>query len=173
MLRAVLISLLAAITILFVFVLSARPAPGTFLPKPPIAGEMAPEIHAKSWLNADGPQSLEKYRDKFVVVEFWATWCPPCVKSVPHLNELQAKYANDVVILSLSDEPLAKVQEFATQYGIKYRTGAESDSFTQYAVEGIPHAILVAPGGKIVWQGSPDTSLNQAIDTHLSAKSPK
>lgn len=167
MLRAVLISLLAAIAILLVFVFSARPKSTPALPLPPVAGQIAPEIHAKAWLNADGPQSLEKYRDKFVVVEFWATWCPPCVKSVPHLNELQAKHEKDVVILALSDEPLAKVEAFAAQYGMKYRTGTESKSFTTYAIDAIPHAVLIAPGGKIVWQGSPDSSLEDAIARQL------
>ena len=47
------------------------------------------EVSAEKWLNADS-FSLEDNKDKVVVLEFWATWCPPCRASIPHLKELSA-----------------------------------------------------------------------------------
>ena len=55
---------------------------------------------------------------KTYVVEFWATWCGPCMRSIPHLNELSLKYkTKGLVIMGISDETMGKVKPFVTKKG--------------------------------------------------------
>jgi thiol-disulfide isomerase/thioredoxin len=136
----------------------------------PKVGDMAPEIQVKEWLNAPGAISLAALKKNIVIVEFWATWCPPCRKSIPHLIAMNAKYkSKGVVILGLTDEPRAKVEKFATDMKMDYPVGLGSNSGGAYGVEGIPHAFIVAPGGKIVWSGHPMDGMDKALEAAIAA----
>lgn len=78
-------------------------------------GGTAPEVKVEDWLNSQ-PLALSQLTKKMVVIEFWATWCPPCRKSIPEIIELNEKYKDKgVVIMGLTDEPLAKVKDFAKE----------------------------------------------------------
>jgi thiol-disulfide isomerase/thioredoxin len=122
----------------------------------PGIGEMAPEISAQSWINLKAPTRLEKLRGKVVVLEFWATWCGPCVEGIPHLNELQRKYAGkDVQIVSLVEEGHATMDRFLMRTKVEYPIGLESGSLKAYGIHAIPHAFVVDKAGKIAWHGHP------------------
>jgi len=79
-------------------------------------GSVAPELDIEHWVqNGDGRfKPVTKFeKDKVYVVEFWATWCGPCVSSMPHLAELQKTYASKgVQIVSISNEDLETVEKF-------------------------------------------------------------
>jgi thiol-disulfide isomerase/thioredoxin len=126
-------------------------------------GEKAPEIKAAAWINSAGV-TLAANDKKIVVVEFWATWCPPCRKSIPHLIEMADKFKDKgVVIVGLTDEPMAKVKTFATDMKMNYPVGTGSKTLEEYGVNGIPHAFIVV-GGKIVWHDHPMKGLDKAIE---------
>ena len=79
-------------------------------------GSDAPKLDVEHWVS-DGNGKFEPItdfaKDKVYVVEFWATWCGPCIASMPHLAELQTKYADKgVQIVSISDEELTEVETF-------------------------------------------------------------
>jgi thiol-disulfide isomerase/thioredoxin len=113
------------------------------------------EINAKGWINSEGV-TLEKLKGKVVVVEFWATWCPPCRASIPHLVELRNKHDKaKVEIIGLTDEPLSKVEKFAKDMKMNYTVGYGSTSSEAYGVTGIPHAFVIGPDGTIKWDGHP------------------
>jgi thiol-disulfide isomerase/thioredoxin len=122
---------------------------------PALVGKAAPAVSAQDWLNSP-PLALAALHDKIVVVEFWATWCPPCRKSIPHLIELYKKFSGQgVVIMGLTDEPKAKVEPFAKEMGMIYPVGCGSKSGGAYGVTGIPHAAIVDTAGNVVWEGHP------------------
>ena len=82
-----------------------------------VVGSVAPDLNVESWLskgNGDRFPEVTKFEaGKVYIVEFWATWCPPCVASMPHLSELQEKYeAKGVQVISITDEPLEEVSAF-------------------------------------------------------------
>lgn len=118
-------------------------------------GKKPKEINAKGWLNSD-PLTLEKLKGKVVIVEFWATWCPPCRASIPHLVDLRNKYdKSKVEIIGLTDEPLTKIEKFAKDMKMNYAVGYGSTSGEAYNVTGIPHAFVIGPDGTIKWDGHP------------------
>lgn len=152
--------------------------------KPPAVGTMAgaadgpPEISAaawKNWTSADGKApTLASLKGKVVVVEFWATWCGPCVAGIPHLNELHTKHAGEgLVILSLTDQAAGAVEKFVDGRGagMSYTVGMGSESGSDYGVSGIPQAFVIDRGGKLVWEGHPaDKGFDAAIVAALKAK---
>ncbi len=122
-----------------------------------LVGEEAPELDAVTWLST-GRLRLRQLRDRVVVLAFWATWCPPCRKAAPHLNALYSKYKADrVIFIGLTEEPAAKVKAFVAANKIQYPVGAGSASVRLYGIRRIPRAFVVAPGGRIAWEGHPTT----------------
>lgn len=131
---------------------------------------VAPEVTATTWINTEGFK-LADNKDKIVVVEFWATWCPPCRKSIPHLKTLHDTYKDQgVVIVSLSDEPAETINEFNKKAGMDWIVGAGSSSGREYGVSGIPAAYVVVDG-KIVWNGHPMGGLDEKIKQLVDARS--
>jgi thiol-disulfide isomerase/thioredoxin len=115
-----------------------------------MVGDPAPPLAIATWVKGDPVASLEQ--GKAYVVEFWATWCGPCVRGMPHLSELQKKYAQDVTIIGVNiwDDP-AKVQPFMeTDHKLHGKPGDEVMQYTVAIEEKIPNADPTKPdGGKM------------------------
>ena len=140
----------------------------------PTIGAEPPEIAAAEWLNTDSPPTLASLRGQVVMVEFWATWCGPCVAGIPHLNELQSKYRNaGLRIISLTDDDLATVEGFqkGRKSPIEYTVGTGSDLGATYGVSSIPHAFVIGRSGKLLWEGHPaDPDCEEKIEAGLEEK---
>ncbi len=134
-------------------------------------GDTAPEIRARKWLNTPGSVTLKGLTGTVVVVEFWATWCPPCRASIPHLIKLNKKYKDQgVVIIGLTNEDYskAKIAKFVKDMKMDYIVGTASDTGKSYGVTGIPAAFIVGKNGKIVWSGHPMDGLDKALEAALA-----
>jgi peroxiredoxin len=106
------------------------------------------DLQGKTW-------HLRDLKGKVVLVNFWATWCPPCRKEMPDLQALYDKYKDQgFVVLSISDEEAAKVSPFITERNISYPVLLDpgrkvNDAFV---VEGIPKSFVYDREGKLVAQ---------------------
>jgi len=99
---------------------------------------------------------------KVIALEFWASWCGPCVKTAPILSAMQQKYS-DAIFVGVSSEDEKTVRTFVNQMGNKmsYRVAADEDYtltrdyHVNFKVQGIPHAFLIDKSGKIRYSGHP------------------
>jgi cytochrome c biogenesis protein CcmG/thiol:disulfide interchange protein DsbE len=137
--------------------------------KMPEAGQAAPEISAKDWINLKTPPTLASLRGKVVLVEFWATWCGPCIECIPHLGELQQKYAGkNFQLLSFVEEGHETMDKFVLQHHVDYPIGLESGALENYGISGIPHAFVIDQNGRIIWHGnSASPELERVISSAL------
>ncbi|MBW7904026.1 MAG: redoxin family protein [Phycisphaerae bacterium] len=124
-------------------------------------GDAAPALQISEWVK-HGPVDVTA-KDKVYVVEFWATWCGPCVRNIPHLTELQKKHKDKVVFVGVTREKPDVVKPFVEKQGDKmdYVVAIDKDGGTHkgymeaFEVRGIPHAFIVDRAGKIAWQDHP------------------
>jgi len=131
--------------------------------KPPVVSE-GKRMWAKSFLWAEAPKLVvEKWltdtpetKGKYVLIEFWATWCPPCRKSIHLLNRLHEKFGKDLAVIGISDETEAAVRKLKVPH-IEYYSAIDTQARmkNEVGVWGIPHAIIVEPGGFVIWEGFP------------------
>jgi cytochrome c biogenesis protein CcmG, thiol:disulfide interchange protein DsbE len=128
-------------------------------------GKAPPPLVVKKWLTPE-----PKTDGKFVLVDFWATWCGPCRQSIPHLNQLQAKFKDQLVVIGLSDETEAEVRKMKSPK-MNYAVGIDPSNTTGRAmsVRGIPHAIIIDPKGIVRFEGHPNY-LNEKNLAGLMAK---
>lgn len=103
----------------------------------------------------DSKFSLAGAKGKVVVLDFWATWCGPCVKSLPGLVEAMSAFPPDkVVFLAVNQgETKEQVQQFLETRGLKMTVALDGDQAVagKYGVDGIPHTVVVDPAGKIAF----------------------
>lgn len=98
---------------------------------------------------------LQDLRGKVVLVNFWATWCPPCRKEMPDLQALFDQYmSKGLIVLSISDEERAKVAAFIAQAGITYPVMLDPGDTVHklFQVEGIPKSFVFNREGQLVAQ---------------------
>lgn len=121
-----------------------------------IVGKEAPRISVSEWVTADAPQERD-FTGRVYVVEFWATWCRPCVENVAHLMELYEKYRpQGLELVGLSaDNDAKKVTEFVHSKGINYHVGIDKGTRDWFGVRYYPTAAVVNHLGVVVWQGLP------------------
>lgn len=118
-----------------------------------LIGQTAPELNIEKYLQApEGKKRLSALKGNVVVLEFWATWCAPCVAEIPHLNQLSEEFRDkQVQFISITDEDEDVIVPFLKRQEMKSWIGLDTDrsAFEAYGVKGIPRTFLIDQKGII------------------------
>lgn len=115
-------------------------------------GEAAP-TSSLPLLDGEGSGSLADYRGRWVLVNFWASWCGPCKEEAPALEEFQRRHGGEsFTVLGIDSRDLSDDgREFVRRYGLSYpqlRDG-DGDAARDYGTSGVPENFLVDPRGTV------------------------
>jgi len=153
---------------------SVEEAPGL----PGLPDEVEPhEIAAKSFLNQRAPAIMaDKWltpppdiTGRFIMLEFWGTWCAPCRHSIPKLNSFANGFKDRLVVIGLSDETeevVQRMKEPKIDYSIAIDPQHRASS--TFGVERIPHLVLIDPKGVVRFEGHPGYLDDRKLEKLLS-----
>src|SRR5438270_8959803 len=159
--------------------------PRTNLPMPPVESAHRASTAAPrgTWTQLDGRRAaLEDYRGQVVVLDFWATYCPPCREEIPHLVKLQRRFGPQgfkVIGLNVGGEDdRPKVPDFVKQYGIQYQLADPDDETVQLFLasdDRIPQTFVFDRQRRLIthlvgYDEDAAADLEQAVTTALSSK---
>ncbi|MBD0324874.1 MAG: redoxin family protein [Pyrinomonadaceae bacterium] len=129
-----------------------------------IQGEVAPEIAISKWIDQT-PTTLASLRGRVVLLDFWATWCPPCIAAFPRLTEWHEKYKDKgLVIIGVTkyygqaegqsvdeDYEFGFLQRFKKMYRLPYGIAVANNDNTHrdYGIAGIPTAVIIDRRGVV------------------------
>ena len=125
--------------------------------------------------------STAAFHGHVVLLNFWATWCPPCRLEIPELEKLQSRYPKQLQVIgvSLDDESPQQVAQFVRQAGINYSIVMGSSEITKEygGVPALPTNFIISPDGKVVQKhvglyplGVYDTEVRALLGMHIDAK---
>lgn len=135
-------------------------------------GEKSPKIVITDYIqNVPKNTTLE---NKFILLEFWATWCGPCLDGVPKLNNIQEKFKSnkDFIIISITDEKVDKV--LRTLKRIPFKSLVVSDqtgkTIKNFGINAFPTTVLIDDKGFIKWIGLPESLTDDILNSFLTKK---
>ncbi len=133
-----------------------------------------PAPNATLSMLSGGTIDMKSLRGSVVLVDFWATWCMPCRKSMPLLNELHGDSRVKVIGIAIDEEPGKVVPKFVKQEKLRYPIaldGGKSPAWYAYHVAAIPAMFLIDTEGQIVaeWRGEfKPEDVRQAVEQLLT-----
>lgn len=115
------------------------------------------------------PLQLSKLRGKVVLLDFWATWCRPCLQAMPHLQKLYTKYRSQgLEVIGLTTQEKGNPEAVAQKLNISYTIANGNKVADQYKINGLPFAVIIGRDGKIIdyfngYMGSETNEMMQKI----------
>ena len=144
-------------------------------PSPKI-GDDAPALNLNIILQAkeNSVVSLNDLKGNVVVLEFWATWCVPCIPALNHYNELSEKFKGKPVrFIAITDEDESKIAQFVKTQPIRTWIGLDQTraAFNAYQAIGLPHTVVVDRNGRIAAVTNPENVTETVLNDLLAGKS--
>ena len=139
-----------------------------------MVGRKVPRVTVDKWVTPN-PPTIANLKGRVYVIEFWATWCPPCVRTIPRMIELADKYMDKgVLFIGLSKDKSAKeVRRFIRRSKINYHIGLDNGVGKKFLFKGIPKVFVISHTGEVLWEGGPmNRGFESAIINALQAGPP-
>jgi len=119
-----------------------------------VVGQIAPDFTITD-MNGEVFSLLEDAADMPIVLDFWATWCPPCVLEFPFLNHFQAAHADEVIVLGITSEEAESeqaIRDFVEERDIIFRVAHDPsrEIMESYFVTGIPFVVVIGTDGSVI-----------------------
>ena len=140
-------------------------------------GDQAPPLGFAFMIQGPSPAHVnwQTLRGKVVILDFWGTWCAPCVAGIPHLNDLAAHYRGEKVqFIAVGHENPRKVKWFLEKHAINAWIALDTDLslYKAYTAFGIPYAVVVDQRGVVAAVLNPKDLTEQVIDAVLAGRAP-
>jgi thiol-disulfide isomerase/thioredoxin len=115
------------------------------------------------------PVKLSQYAGKAVVISFWATWCPYCLKELPVLSAIQKAAKGNIQVIAINTEDrdvFRRASRVMRDLGIELAYDPDQTAQKAYGVSGIPHMVIIGRDGKIVnvFRGYGESSLDGIVE---------
>lgn len=139
-----------------------------------LIGQHAKRILINRWITKQNPD-LETLDGRVYLLDFWTTWCGPCIRSIPEINKLHAAYkAKGLVVIGINcDKSLRKVPNFVKKHKIEYYVAIDAGTAKNYNVEAYPTLVAVDSFGRVIWHDHHSKGkLSEAIEAALENAPP-
>lgn len=140
-------------------------------PAKDLRGQSAPTFVVERWLTPE-PSA----QGKVAVVDFWATWCGPCVRAIPHMNSLADQFRGRVEFVGISNESLADFNKGLQKKSLapasfRYNLALDPQArmMSAFAVRGIPHVAVMSSDWVVRWQGNPNSLSSDVLRQIVAA----
>lgn len=141
------------------FLLAAAKLPANSLS----VGDKMPDL-AFTWIGDEAPASTAAFQGKVVVIEFWATWCSPCIQSMRHLKTLQDRFGEDLAIIAVSNEDIARISSFISNTDLPFLFARENEALRDYFPHRvIPHTVVLSPDQAVAAITRPEALTEEVI----------
>ena len=141
----------------------------------PLQGQPPPRLRVEDWMNTGG-RPLRGMRGKVVVIDFWATWCGPCLRAVPATNALQMKHLDDglVIVGVCATRGAEKMADTVREHGIRYPVAADvrRGSVEAFKVNAYPSYYLIDRAGNLRIADLNRSKLAEAVEFLLAEEAP-
>lgn len=157
-------------------------SPFTFAQSGVSVGDIAPVLSVDEWLQGEPVTTFEN--DKVYLVEFWGTWCGPCIENIPHLNDLEKKYSSKgMIVIGVATHEFdgrEKLDKFMKDRGseMEYRVAYDTDLSMERDWDTgksggdnfrLPVCFLIDKSGKVIFTGHPsDKRLEDMIESAVN-----
>ncbi len=111
-------------------------------------------VYVSAWVNKPAKEQLSK---PLIYIDYWATWCGPCISSMPHTQSLEEKFKKNILFLYISEEPTGKIKSFMEKRGKTFYSASDStgQNVANFKISALPHSVLLDQQGNIIWKGKP------------------